>query len=255
MLLLPGALGLAVAGNARPEPRAALLEEVRRDARHYPGLEHDPHFRAALAAMATLNRADFVPSLVREEAQGRSPLPIGFGQTISAPFIVALMTAAARVGPGSTVLEVGTGSGYQAAVLARAGATVRSVEIVEPLARAAVERMRRLGIPRVSIKAGDGYEGWREHAPYDAVLVTAAAAAIPRPLLDQLKVGGRLVMPVGDRKSGERLLVLTKQADGGFARCSLGPVRFVPLTGKGRSDPRQSAADRNIAPCRWRPTA
>ena len=182
-----------------------------------------------LAAMRRVPRHLFVDPADVAEAYDDHPLPIGHDQTISQPYIVAIMSELARVRPGARVLEVGTGSGYQAAVLAEMGATVWTIEIVEPLASSARDRLRRLGYRNVTVRAGDGYRGWPEHAPFDAIVVTAAPPEIPQPLKDQLAVGGRLVVPVGE--GVQDLVVLTRTADG-FDRETVEAVRFVPMTGE-----------------------
>lgn len=183
-----------------------------------------------LAAMRAVPRHRFVPALLVNEAYDDHPLPIGEGQTISQPFIVAAMTEQLRLAGGERVLEVGTGSGYQAAVLAQLGADVYSIEILEPLARRAEATLRELGYAQVRVRAGDGYLGWPEAAPFDAIIVTAAPDHVPQPLVDQLKVGGRLVIPVGTLL--QELLLITKTGRGTETR-SLIPVRFVPMTGEG----------------------
>ncbi len=182
-----------------------------------------------LAALRAVPRHEFVPERFRDLAYEDHPLPIGLEQTISQPYIVALMTEAAKVGPESRVLEVGTGSGYQAAVLARICREVYSIEILPELADTARARLERLGFANVRVRAGDGYLGWPEAAPFDAVLVTAGAPDVPQPLVDQLRPGGRLVIPVGPADAVQRLLVLAKRDDGGVERLDLGAVRFVPL--------------------------
>lgn len=187
---------------------------------------------SVMAAMAKVPRHEFVPAQERHNAYANRPLPIGLGQTISQPFIVALMTDLMEVKPGDRVLEVGTGSGYQAAVLAELGAKVHTIEIVEPLAREAAERLRRLGYRNVETRTGDGYLGWPEQAPFDAIMVTAAPRDVPQPLIDQLKPGGRLVVPVGGHAVGQALLLIEKQADGRPTRRNIMAVRFVPLTDK-----------------------
>jgi protein-L-isoaspartate(D-aspartate) O-methyltransferase len=184
-----------------------------------------------LAALRRVPRHLFVPPSVRAHAYGDHPLPIGHDQTISQPYIVAFMTEALSLKGGETVLEVGTGSGYQAAVLAEIVARVCTIEIVEPLAEEARERLKDLGFGNVEVRAGDGYLGWPERAPFDGILVTAAAPRIPEPLKQQLKDGGRLVIPVGDRD--QELIVLTRRGAGYEERRVL-PVRFVPMTGKVR---------------------
>ncbi len=183
-----------------------------------------------LDAMRKVPRHRFVPESERRYAYQDRPLPIGHRQTISQPYIVALMTELARVKPGDRVLEVGTGSGYQAAILAEMGAEVFSIEIVEPLAKRAKKTLDALGYgKRVEVRHGDGYAGWEAHAPFDAIVVTAAPPKIPEPLKQQLKVGGHLVIPVGDYF--QRLEVVTRTTEG-FRDRSVAPVRFVPMTGK-----------------------
>lgn len=186
--------------------------------------------RYVLAAMRAVPRHEFVPADWRSSAYLDSALPIDEGQTISQPYVVGAMTELARVRRGARVLEVGTGSGYQAAVLAQMGAHVWSIEILEGLCRTAAERLRRLGYGRrVEVRCGDGYRGWPEHAPFDAILVTAAPAHIPRPLEEQLAVGGRLVIPVG--REYQELLVITR-TESSWTRRSVFPVAFVPMTGE-----------------------
>ena len=184
-----------------------------------------------LAAMRRVPRHLFVPPPLQAEAYADHPLPIGHDQTISQPYIVAFMTEALGLRGGETVLEVGTGSGYQAAVLAEIAARVYTIEIVAPLAEEARERLKRLGYRNVEVRAGDGYAGWPEKAPFDAVMVTAAAPHIPEPLKQQLKDGGRLVIPVGDES--QELVVLTRTGTA-YVEDRVLPVRFVPMTGKVR---------------------
>lgn len=219
-------LGIRFAqGQAAPAPdprvqREALVREVASR-----GIS-DPR---VLQALRQVPRHEFVPAAWRARAYEDRALPIEEGQTISQPYVVALMTELARLQPGARVLEIGTGSGYQAAVLAALGAQVWSIEIVEPLARSSAERLRRLGYGGVRVRAGDGYQGWPEEAPFDAILLTAAPPAIPAPLLAQLAQGGRLVAPVGER---EQDLVLVTRTPNGFTRRSVAPVLFVPMTGE-----------------------
>jgi protein-L-isoaspartate(D-aspartate) O-methyltransferase len=182
-----------------------------------------------LDAIRRVPRHLFVPPDVRSAAHSDRPLPIGHSQTISQPYIVAFMTELAQVAPGDRVLEVGTGSGYQAAVLAEMGASVYSIEIVPDLGREAAALLSGLGYEGVQVRVGDGYDGWPEQAPFAAILLTASPAEIPRPLLDQLAVGGRLVAPVG--VASQELVVVTRTADG-WQRREVLPVRFVPMTGK-----------------------
>lgn len=184
---------------------------------------------AVLKAMRKVPRHLFVPPGQVSEAYEDYPLPIGSGQTISQPYIVGLMTQSMALRGGERVLEIGTGSGYQAAVLAELVAEVFTIEIVPELGRSAGDRLKRLGYKNVHVKIGDGYQGWPEHAPFDAVMVTAAADDIPVPLVEQLKPGGRLVIPVGPPALSQDLIVGTKSADGTLTKRSVRPVRFVPL--------------------------
>jgi protein-L-isoaspartate(D-aspartate) O-methyltransferase len=182
-----------------------------------------------LDALRRVERHRFVPEWLRDHAYEDRPLAIGHDQTISQPYIVALMTEEARVKPGARVLEIGTGSGYQAAVLSVLAGQVSTIEIVEPLAREAAARLEALGYRNVTVRAGDGYRGWPERAPFDAILVTAAPPEIPQLLLDQLAVGGRLVAPVGE---GDQELVVVERTAAGLQRRRVIPVRFVPMTGE-----------------------
>lgn len=182
-----------------------------------------------LEALRRVPRHLFVPRELEKLAYEDTPLPIGYGQTISQPYVVALMTENLKAQPGDKILEVGTGSGYQAAVLSEMGCKVYTVEIIKALADEAQERLTRLGYRDVSILWGDGYFGWKEHAPFDGILVTCAVDHIPPPLLEQLKEGGRMVIPVGPPWSLQSLLVVEKTREGITTR-DLGAVRFVPLT-------------------------
>jgi len=182
--------------------------------------------------MGKVPRHEFDPSDVAGMAYVDGPLPIGWRQTISQPYIVALMSELAAPRPGARVLEVGTGSGYQAAVLSELGAEVYSIEIIEPLARRAAATLARLGYASVHTRTGDGYRGWPEAAPFDAIVVTAAPAAVPEPLRQQLKIGGRLVLPVGTR--AQELRVITRTAQGWDERKVI-PVVFVPMTGEAQT--------------------
>jgi protein-L-isoaspartate(D-aspartate) O-methyltransferase len=184
---------------------------------------------ATLAALRTVPRHEFVPADQRAYAYLDLPLPIGHDQTISQPTVVALMTELIAPRAGKRVLEVGTGSGYQAAVLAEAGCRVWSIEIFGALAKEARARLARLGYTNVAVRHGDGYAGWREEAPFDAILVTAAADTIPPALLDQLAPDGRLVMPVGDQILRQELVMVDKDAHGQLSSRKTVPVRFVPL--------------------------
>jgi len=183
---------------------------------------------AVLRAMERVPRHRFVPPEHRQDAYGDHPLPIGFGQTISQPYIVALMTQLLALGPDKRALEIGTGCGYQTAVLAEIAKEVYSVEIVPELAAQAEQRLRELGYTSVHLRQGDGYEGWVEHAPYDGIIVTAAAPDVPRPLTAQLADGGRLVIPVGVYPIGQDLWLLERHGER-LLRTSYGGVLFVPL--------------------------
>jgi len=184
---------------------------------------------ATLAALRAVPRHEFVPADVRDLAYVDQPLPIGYGQTISQPYVVAFMTEQLHPRPGLKVLEIGTGSGYQAAVLGAIGCEVYTIEIVEPLATRAAALLARLGYDHVHVRQGDGYQGWPEEAPFDAVMVTAAAPDIPQALLTQLAPRGRLIMPVGPRDGLQYLMLVEKDATGRTAQRTLLPVRFVPL--------------------------
>lgn len=183
-----------------------------------------------LAAMQAVPRHAFVPEHIRRRAYVDSPLPIGHGQTISQPYIVASMTELLQLTPESKVLEIGTGSGYQAAVLAEITPHVYTVEIIKPLAERAATTLREQGYKKVKTLRADGYFGWKEHAPYDAIIVTCAAGHLPPPLWEQLKPEGRIVIPIGGQHEIQRLIVVTKTAEGKRKSKSIMPVRFVPLT-------------------------
>ena len=184
-----------------------------------------------LEAMRRVPRHELVPAPLRDEAYRDYPLPIGHDQTISQPYIVAFMTQALEPRAGDRVLEVGTGSGYQAAVLAELVREVYTIEIVAPLGERARADLARLGYPNVHVRIGDGYEGWPEEAPFDAIIVTCAPEAVPQPLVDQLREGGRMIIPVGDPRRGQELYLLEKRGAEVVRRAIL-PVRFVPMTGR-----------------------
>lgn len=207
--------------------RREARERMVRDQIEARGVE-DP---AVLAAMRAVPRHRFLPEELRGVAYDDHPVRIGHGQTISQPYIVALMTELSQIEPGDRVLEIGTGSGYQAAVLEEMGAEVFSIEIIEPLAESATKLLRELGHDRVTVRFADGYEGWPEEAPFDVVLLTAAPPQIPRPLVDQLAPGGRLVAPVGVHYQE---LVRLRSGPEGLVAEKILPVRFVPMTGRVR---------------------
>ncbi len=237
MRRLPALAVLAVAafaclGASGADPyiearRRMVEEQIRQRDISQPGV---------LAALTRVERHRFVPASERPSAYADRPLPIGHRQTISQPYIVALMTQLLGVGPGDKVLEIGTGSGYQAAVLAEIVGQVYTIEIIEPLGLQAAGTLQRLGYRNVQVRIGDGYKGWPEKGPFDGILVTAAPPQVPRPLLDQVKVGGRIVLPVG--QGWQDLRVMTKLADGSFETRSVAPVRFVPMTGQAQQVPR-----------------
>ena len=185
-----------------------------------------------LMAMSKVPREEFVPEDVRSASYHDGPLPIGYDQTISQPYIVALMTEKLRLTPKDRVLEVGTGSGYQAAVLAELVEEVYSIEIIEPLAKRAKATLQRLGSKNVHVKVGDGYQGWAEHAPFDAIIVTCAPDHVPKPLVAQLKEGGRMVIPVGG--CGAQELYLLEKRNGELRQSAVLPVQFVPMKRKSR---------------------
>jgi protein-L-isoaspartate(D-aspartate) O-methyltransferase len=214
--------------SARQQMLRAIRQSVRESA-HYTGRQ-DLSERV-MNAMGKVPREAFVLPEYQHLAYQNTPLAIAAGQTISQPLIVALMTDLLDPDTDDVILEVGTGSGYQAAVLAELVRTVYSVEIIEELADSAAAALGRLGYENVQVRAGDGYAGWPEHAPYDGVIVTAAAPHIPQPLLDQLKPGGKLVIPVGEERGLQELLLLQVGENGDIAQRSVLPVRFVPLTG------------------------
>jgi len=237
-VLLPALFLLAVthaqpseAQDPRAAARARMVAEVASMARETGAETGRPRFgEAVMAAMGKVPRHRFVPALQDIFAYDNRPLPIGEGQTISQPYIVALMTELARPRAGMKVLEVGTGSGYQAAVLAELVAKVYTIEIVAPLGKRAMQLLGELGYRNVDVRIGDGYGGWPAAAPFDAIIVTAAPAAVPQPLIDQLKPGGRMVIPVGAPSDVQHLLLVEKQSDGRTTTRRTLPVRFVPLT-------------------------
>lgn len=214
------------------ERRMDLLREIASMARLTEPETGKHRFQSrVMDAMSLVKRHEFVPEGLRHRAYYNTPLPIGHGQTISQPYIVALMTDLLKAGPSDKVLEVGTGSGYQAAVLAELVNKVFTIEIIEPLAEEARSRLKRLGYENVVTRVGDGYYGWQEESPFDAVIVTAASSHIPPPLIRQLSPGGRMVIPVGGRFQVQYLTLIEKKRDGTITTRQLLPVAFVPLTG------------------------
>jgi len=211
--------------------RAAMVAEIAGMARVTAAETGRARFHdAVMAAMGKVPRHRFVPPDQERYAYENRPLPIGHGQTISQPYIVALMTDLLGPKPGDVVLEVGTGSGYQAAVLAEVVARVYTIEIVEPVGKQGAANLQAAGYANVFTRIGDGYHGWPDAGPFDGILVTAAATHVPPALVEQLKAGGRLVIPVGGRYDVQDLLVIVKNADGTTRTRSTIPVRFVPLT-------------------------
>ena len=215
--------------SATPE---TMLDAIARDAQETGALTGRPVFAdAVMEAMRSVPREAFVPQTEAAFAYENRPLPIGHGQTISQPYIVALMTELLDVEPGARILEIGTGCGYQTAILCALGATVYSIEVVEPLATAATARLADLGYAQATVRAGDGRGGWPEHAPYDGIVVTAAAPSLPPALLDQLRPGACLLIPVGRAATTQHLQRIRKRVDGSCEPTAVLPVAFVPLTG------------------------
>ena len=225
------AIAPAHAQDAVEDARAEMIETIEEHARSAPGAVKSGEIDAeVLDAMGEIPRHEFVPEEVRPDAYRDRPLPIGYGQTISQPFIVALMTDLLEVEPGDKVLEIGTGSGYQAAVLSPLVEQVYSIEIVPELGERAGETLDELDFANVETKIADGYYGWPEEAPFDAIVVTAAASHIPPPLVQQLEPGGRMIIPIGGAFSAQQLMLVEKQSDGSVTTRQLLPVRFVPFT-------------------------
>lgn len=228
-ILAGEATALADEAPGHAADRAAMVETVR----EYASLAGEPGIdERVLRVLATVPRHEFVPPAQTRHAYENRPLPIGAGQTISQPYIVALMTDLVAPRADHVVLEIGTGSGYQAAVLSHLVEHVYTIEIIEQLSDQASARFDRLGYDNVTTRLADGYFGWEEHAPYDAIVVTAAASHVPRPLIDQLRPGGFMVIPVGERFATQQLLLIGKSADGGIVTRQIATVRFVPLTGQ-----------------------
>ena len=232
VLLAAGLQGGAADADSYEGQRTALLREIERDVRETAQYLSRRELDArVMVAMRSVPRHEFVQPEDRDLAYENRPLPIGYGQTISQPYIVAVMTDLLEPAAGCRALEVGTGSGYQAAVLSQLCDKVYTLEIVEPLGRQARDRLARLGYANVEVRIGDGYYGWPEAAPFDVIVVTAVAGHIPPPLLHQLKPGGRMVLPVGTRFTAQQLVLVRKLPDGKITTRQLLPVAFVPLTG------------------------
>jgi protein-L-isoaspartate(D-aspartate) O-methyltransferase len=234
-VVLLGAIGWADTLNIDDQrfarAKAALLKAIEADVSATSSfIGTDKLNPDVMRAMGSVRRHRFVPAAYVNQAYKNHPLPIGHGQTISQPYIVALMSNLLALHPGDRVLEVGTGSGYQAAILAEMGMNVYSIEIIRPLAETARQRLKDESYDKVHVTIGDGYFGWKQHAPFDAIIVTAATDHIPPPLLEQLQKGGKMVIPVGGQLSVQQLVLVTKGADGTVTTRQILPVRFVPLT-------------------------
>jgi protein-L-isoaspartate(D-aspartate) O-methyltransferase len=228
-LLLAFSLNADAADYAKA--RAAMVEEVESFAKLVREDSDAPLSPKVMQAMGTVKRHEFVSDAHKPYAYANRPLPIGYGQTISQPYIVALMTDLIEPKRDFVVLEIGTGSGYQAAILAKLVKHVYTIEIIEGLTNEATDRLKRLDYKNVTTKLGDGYYGWEEHGPSDAIVLTAAATHVPPPLVQQLKPGGRMVIPVGGRFMTQQLLLIQKNKNNELITRQMGAVRFVPLTG------------------------
>ena len=230
LLALPAVSALDV--DKYTSQRQALVEEIAADARRLVKyIDKDALSSNVMQVMATVPRHLFIPAKMRASAYDNRPLPIGYGQTISQPYIVALMTDLLQPRPDHKVLEIGTGSGYQAAVLSKLVKEVYSIEIIEPLGLTAKQTLNDLGYDNVSTRIADGYDGWPEHAPFDSIIVTAGISHIPPPLVKQLKNGGTMVIPVGTRFQTQQLTLVKKDLTGAITTKQILPVIFVPFTG------------------------
>ena len=226
------ALPILCVANPYEYAREQMVREIENDVRETAFYIGKKSFdERVMDAMAKVPRHAFVPNSERDQAYVNRPLPIGYGQTISQPYIVALMTDLLDIQPGDTVLEVGTGSGYQAAVLAELTPNVFSIEIIEALSQRARQVLKQQGYENVKTRLGDGYYGWQEHAPFDGIVVTAASSHIPPPLVQQLKRGGRMIIPVGSRFMTQYLILVEKDQQDKIHTRQILPVRFVPLVG------------------------
>lgn len=219
-------LGACEAGAQGPDPYSELRDRMVEEQIRSRGVRQPE----VLSAMSTVPRHLFIPERAREQAYEDKPVPIDHEQTISQPYIVALMTELLDLDGDEKVLEIGTGSGYHSAVLSRVADEVYTIEIIEPLASRASVRLRALGYGNVHVRRGDGYDGWPEEAPFDAIILTAAPPRLPQPLIDQLKIGGRMVVPVGDYL--QDLQLITKTGPHDYTKQRIAPVRFVPMTGE-----------------------
>lgn len=232
-VLIFSAQAPAQAEDNNVQARQAMLADIVADVLYTSAYINKEAFdHNIMAVMGRVPRHEFVPMNQREFAYENRPLPIGYGQTISQPYIVALMTDLLAPQQEDKVLEIGTGSGYQAAVLSQLVGEVFSIEIIEPLGNQAAQRLKRLENANVTVRIADGYYGWAEHGPYDSIVVTAAASHIPPPLIQQLKPGGRMVIPVGSRFMVQQLVLVNKDVSGKVTTQQILPVRFVPLTGE-----------------------
>lgn len=235
LVLIAGcvATSYALISDSYEKQSRQMLREIDADALYTSAaLGRSSIDRRVMDVMAKVPRHEFVPAYLRSSAYANIPLPIGHGQTISQPFIVALMTDLLDTKKDDVVLEVGTGSGYQAAVLSGLVKKVYTIEVIKELGESARERLNRLRYRNVEVRIADGYFGWEEYAPFDSIIVTAAAGHVPPPLMKQLKPGGRIVIPVGGTYQVQMLMVVTKDASGTLKTRQVLPVRFVPLTGK-----------------------
>jgi len=234
--LLCSLLLFAVVAQGDESDYAALRAELVAEVEYYVQLARDADNStfsdSVMKSLSTVERHEFVPAREKPYAYENRPLSIGYGQTISQPYIVALMTDLISPEASDLVLEIGTGSGYQAAILADLVEHVYTIEIIEPLFNSATARLNRLGYDNVTTRLGDGYFGWEQHGPFDAVVVTAAASHVPPPLIQQLKPGGRMVIPVGGRFVTQQLLLIEKTGKGEIITKQIAAVRFVPLTGE-----------------------
>jgi protein-L-isoaspartate(D-aspartate) O-methyltransferase len=232
-VLVCGVSSYALTSDVRGKQSQQMLREIDQDAIHASSTLGRNHIdRRVMDVMAKVPRHEFVPAYLRDSAYLNVPLPIGHGQTISQPFIVALMTDLLETEKDDVVLEIGTGSGYQAAVLSGLVKKVYTVEVIKELGESARERLSRLGYKNVEVRIADGYFGWEERLPFDSIIVTAAAGHVPPPLIRQLKPGGRIVIPIGGTYQVQMLMVVTKDVSGTLKTRQVLPVRFVPLTGK-----------------------